>query len=575
MASTDTVKLADYLLTRLLQLGVQSIFGVPGDYNLRLLDFVVPAGLHWVGNCNELNAAYAADGYARINGLSALITTFGVGELSAANGIAGAYAERSPVIHIVGTPPRPLQDNRALMHHTFADGEYKRFAAMSKHITIAQTELRDATTAPEKIDWILQQALIHSRPVYLEFPDDMPHVLVSSERLKAPIKASVPPSPACESEVINRILERIYSAKQPAILVDGESKALGIVDQLDTLVQSTKFPTWTSVWGKGLVNESYPNVYGLYAASFGDKPAQEYFEACDMVLTFGPHYSDTNSYFEMAVPMPAAAITFRDSTIQVGSDIYRDISPFNVLSAILTKLDSARISTAQGPPKQVVTLDDIKSTDLVAQKNFFRLVNPLFREGDIILAETGTAAYGGRHFKLPPKSRLFTAVTWLSIGFMLPATLGTALAKRELNKPSGTRNQAILIIGDGSLQMTAQEISVMIKEKLDILIIIINNEGYTIERVIHGRKQAYNDVPSWRNTKALDYFGADEEAVKENTFTARTVGELQEVLKNERVKDGKGVRIVEVFMEREDVQEGPLLWVLNKQLAEEEAAKSA
>ncbi|KAJ5793091.1 Thiamine pyrophosphate enzyme C-terminal TPP-binding [Penicillium pulvis] len=559
MASTDTVKLADYLLTRLLQLGAQSIFGVPGDYNLRLLDFVVPAGLHWVGNCNELNAAYAADGYARINGLSALITTFGVGELSAANGIAGAYAERSPVIHIVGTPPRPLQDNRALMHHTFADGEYKRFAAMSKHITIAQTELRDATTAPERIDWILQQALIHSRPVYLEFPDDMPHVLVSSERLQTPIKASVPPSPACESEVINRILERIYSAKQPAILVDGESKALGVVDQLDNLIQTTNFPTWTSVWGKGLVNESYSNVYGLYAASFGDKPAQEYFESCDMVLTFGPHYSDTNSYFEMAVPMPAAAITFRDSTIQVGSDIYRDISPFRVLSAILTKLDSARISAAQGPPKQVVTLDDIKSTDLVAQKNFFRLVNPLFREGDIILAETGTAAYGGRHFKLP-RSR---ASSLPLHGYQLVSCSPLPWAQRSQSENSTSR------------LMTAQEISVMIKEKLDILIIIINNEGYTIERVIHGRKQAYNDVPSWRNTKALDYFGADEEAVKENTFTARTVGELQDVLKNERVKDGKGVRIVEVFMEREDVQEGPLLWVLNKQLAEEEAAKSA
>ncbi|KAJ5924696.1 Pyruvate decarboxylase [Penicillium verhagenii] len=575
MTSPDTVKLADYLLTRLSQLGVQSIFGVPGDYNLRLLDYVVPAGLHWVGNCNELNAAYAADGYARINGLSALITTFGVGELSASNGIAGAYAERSPVVHIVGTPPRPLQDSRALMHHTFADGEYKRFAAMSKHITIAQTELQDAATAPDRIDWVLQQALIHSRPVYLEFPDDMPHVLVSAANLKTPIKVPDVPSPACESEVISRILERIYSAKQPVIFVDGESKALGIVEQLETLITSTNFPTWTTVWGKGLVNESHPSVYGLYAASFGDKPAQEYFESADLILTFGPHYSDTNSYFEMTIPKPAAAITFRDSTIQIGSDIYRDISSFKVLSAILSKLDTSRTTTAQGPPKQVTTLDDIKSTDLVAQKNFFRLVNPLFREGDIILTETGTAAYGGRSFKLPPKSRLFGAVTWLSIGFMLPATLGTALAKRELNAASGARNQAILIIGDGSLQMTAQEISVMIKEKLDILIIIINNEGYTIERVIHGRKQAYNDVPFWRHTKALQYFGADEEAVNENTFEARTVGELQEVLKNERVKDGKGVRIVEVFMEREDVQEGPLLWVLQKQLAEEEAAAKA
>jgi pyruvate decarboxylase len=151
---------------------------------------------------------------------------------------------------------------------------------------------------------------------------------------------------------------------------------------------------------------------------------------------------------------------------------------------------------------------------------------------------------------------------------MLPATLGAALAKRELNKPTNTKNQTVLIIGDGSLQMTAQEISVMIKEKLDILIFIVNNEGYTIERVIHGRKQAYNDVPFWRHTQALNYFGADEEHVKNSTFQAWTCGELKEVLKNEQVHSGSGVRIVEVFMEREDV-EGPLLWVLNKQIAEE------
>ncbi|KAJ5634220.1 Thiamine pyrophosphate enzyme C-terminal TPP-binding [Penicillium herquei] len=571
---SDSIKLADYLFTRLQQLGVDSIFGVPGDYNLRLLDYVVPAGLHWVGNCNELNAAYAADGYARMNGASALITTFGVGELSAANGIAGAYAERSPVIHIVGTPPRVQQDTRALMHHTFADGEYKRFAAMAKHITVAQTEIQDAATAPERIDWILQQALIHSRPVYLELPDDMPQVLVSSENLKTPIKVPQAPSPTYESDVIARILDRIYAAKQPVILVDGESQALGILDHLDTLITSTKWPTWTSVWGKGLVNESHPNVYGLYASAFGDQPAKEYFDSADLVLTFGPQYSDTNSYFSTAIPKPAAAITFKDTTIQMESDIYRDISPSRVLTQILSKLDSTRVVQAEGPPKVLVTTDDINPTDLVAQNNFFRLVNPIFKEGDIVLAETGTAAYGGRKFKLPPKTRLFTAVTWLSIGFMLPATLGTALAQRDQKKRSGSgrKNQAVLIIGDGSLQMTAQEISVMIKEKLDILIIIINNEGYTIERVIHGRKQAYNDVPFWRHTQALTYFGAGEEDVKRNTFTAKTVGEFQAILDDEKVRDGKGVRIVEVFMEREDVQEGPLLWVLNKQLDEEKAA---
>lgn len=564
----DQIKLADYLFTRLRQLGVNSIFGVPGDYNLRLLDFVVPAGLDWVGNCNELNAAYASDGYSRINGLAALITTFGVGELSAANGIAGAYSERSPVVHIVGTPPRPTQDNRLLVHHTFSDGEFGRFSAMAKHITAAQTALSDALTAPDRIDWILQQALIHSRPVYLELPDDMPDVLVSTANLTSPIQLPTVPSPDYEPKVLARIMERIYRAERPLILVDGESKAMGILDKLDTLIKSTNWPTWTTCFGKSLVNETYPNVYGLYAAGFGDEPAKEYFESADLVLTFGPHYSDTNTYFYTTIPKPAAAITFKDDTIQIETDIYRDISSTNVLSQILQTLDTARLIKPTGPTKQpVATTSDINATDILAQNNFYRMINPLINEGDIILTETGTASYGGRTFKLPPGARLFGAVTWLSIGFMLPATLGAAQAKREQNQASGGNNQTILIIGDGSLQMTAQEISVMIKQKLNILIFIVNNEGYTIERVIHGRNQAYNDVPFWRHTQALNYFGADEEHVK-NTFTARTCGELEEVLKEESISNGKGVRIVEVFMEREDV-EGPLLYLLNKQKAEE------
>lgn len=329
------IKLADYLFTRLRQLGVDSMFGVPGDYNLRLLDFVTPAGLHWVGNCNELNAAYAADGYGRIKGLAALITTYGVGELSALNGIAGAYAENTPVVHIVGTPPRPLQDARTFMHHTFSDGDYRRFANMSIHITAAQTRLTDAATAPERIDYILQQALIHSRPVYLELPDDMPDVMVSAANLNSKIRIPEPPSSAQVPQVLDRIKERVYSAKRPFILVDGESTGLGIVELLDALIKKTGWPTWTTVYGKGLVNEQLPNVYGLYGGAFGDKPAQAYFDEADLVLTFGPHYSDTNSYVFTTIPKPAVAITFSGTTVKIEDDTYYDMSARKILSILL------------------------------------------------------------------------------------------------------------------------------------------------------------------------------------------------------------------------------------------------
>lgn len=131
-----------YLLDRLSELGIEHIFGVPGDYNLAFLDDVVAhEKLEWVGNCNELNAAYLADGYARIKGIAALITTFGVGELSAINGVAGSYAENVPVIKITGTPPTTVMENGALVHHTLGDGKFDHFSNMYREITVAQTNL--------------------------------------------------------------------------------------------------------------------------------------------------------------------------------------------------------------------------------------------------------------------------------------------------------------------------------------------------------------------------------------------------------------------------------------------------
>ncbi|KAH8799750.1 thiamine diphosphate-binding protein [Xylogone sp. PMI_703] len=566
--SKKTLKVAEYLFTRLHQLGIRSLFGVPGDYNLRLLDYVVPSGLHWVGNCNELNAAYSADGYARVQRLGALVTTFGVGELSALNGIAGAYAEKAPVIHIVGTPSREIQDTRRFMHHAFDDGDYRRFAAMSTHITVAQANLVDPRTIPEQIDWILQQALLHSRPVYLAVPDDIVDVQVSASNLESNISIPSFPASSQDSQILSQVLHRIYSAKQPLLFVDGETRALGVIDEVNTLVEKTSWPTWTSVFGKGLINEQLPNVYGFYGGAFGDKESKSYFESADLIISIGPHYSDTNSLSFSAIPNPSKTVTISSNLIRIGDATYRDTSK-GFLSQLLQNLDYARVPKITGPEKPAINQSQEAKTNpdkLITQDGFYRTVNPLFREGDIILTETGTAAHGGRGFSLPPNTRFFTAVTWLSIGYMLPATLGAALAQRE---KAGAKSRAILFIGDGSLQMTVQEISTMIKEDLNIIIFIINNEGYTIERVIHGRKQVYNDVAAWNHTHALRLFGADEEHAQKNMFTARTWAELQNVIDSKPIQEGNGVRIVEVFMGREDAQ-GVLLWLLKNQIAGEE-----
>lgn len=207
---------------------------------------------------NLFNTGYAADAYSRVKGLGALITTFGVGELSAVNAIAGAYAELAPVVHIVGTPTRKSQAERAKVHHTFNDGDFQRFALMHSHVTVAQASLTDPRTCPELIDSAIQQCLLHSRPVYIQLPADMVSVQVRANRLKSNIEvpASVPSND--EAAALTAIRDHIHAAKRPMILVDGESRAYGILGDLRKLIELSQWPTFVTVFGKSCVDEVSP-----------------------------------------------------------------------------------------------------------------------------------------------------------------------------------------------------------------------------------------------------------------------------------------------------------------------------
>lgn len=566
----SNISLAEYLFTRLHQLGIGSIHGVPGDFNLTLLDYVEPSGLKWVGNTNELNAGYAADGYARIKGIGAIVTTFGVGELSAINAIAGAYAERAAVVHIVGTPGRAIQDSRLLVHHTFNDGNYRRFSQMQAHVTVAQTSLRDPRTSPEQIDEVLKQCLLHSRPIYIEFPVDLVGAPVSTERLSAKIRIPDIEPTLAHNELLNQVLERIYSAKSPAILVDGESRALGILEEVQTLVKRIHWPTWTTSFAKSLVDETLPNVHGIYRGRFDDPAVRNFMEESDLILCFGPHFSSTNSYGFTSIPKRDSTISFTDTEIHIGDQIIRDIPAKLAVSQLLHKLDLSKVRPYDVYPKlprdYVVPFSNVCGSDLITQDKFWRVLANFIRAGDIILGETGTAGYGCRDMPLPPHTRLFTPVTWLSIGYMLPAAQGAALAQQELVSSSNYHGiddgRTILLIGDGSFQMTAQELATIIRHRLNVVVFLINNDGYTIERCIHGLREGYNDVSSWRYLQAPSFFGAGNDAY---TGSARTWGDLERVLSNENLNHSKELRMVEVFMDREDAPKGPLLEYLAKE----------
>lgn len=579
-----SISLAEYLFTRLRQLGVGAVHGVPGDFNLDLLDYVKPSGLVWVGNANELNAAYAADGYARIKGIGALVTTFGVGELSAINAIAGSYAEFAPVVHIVGTPPRASQDARLLIHHTFADGEYGRFAQMSSHVTVAQTSLWDPATSAQQIDTVLQECILHSRPVYIQVPVDLVSASLPSDRLERPISISVdePAAEPARDAALARIIDRIHTAKKAVIIVDGECRPLRIVDKVQTIIDATKWPTWTTPFGKGLFDETRPNFHGVYRGKYDQDIVRETINQADLVLFFGPHLSSTNSYGYTAIPSSQNTIFIKKNQVDVGSETFRDVPATFITSRLPQCIDLGKITQNESYPQLPrdwrEPIGDLASNHgPICQNKLWRTLANILRPGDIVLGETGTAGYGLQEMPLPPHTRIFMPVTWLSIGFMLPAAQGAAMAQRELIesfkyydiKPGGA--QTILLIGDGSFQMTAQEMATIIRYDLDVLVFLINNDGYTIERCIHGRTQEYNDVSTWRYLEGPRFFGAGDDTY---TAAARTWAELAELLKHDKLKASRGLRMAEIFLDREDAPKGPLLHYMETQRRKEAASKS-
>ncbi|CEJ81174.1 Putative Pyruvate decarboxylase [[Torrubiella] hemipterigena] len=558
-----TVKLATYLYQRLRQLGVDSLHGVPGDFNLTLLDYVEPAGLRWVGSANELNAAYAADGYSRVKGVGALVTTFGVGELSAINAIAGAFSERAAVVHIVGIPARPLQDGQVLVHHTLKDGNFTRFSQAHALFTVAQARLWDPRTSAEQIDECLRQCLHHSRPVYIEVPVDLVSAPLDASRLEQPLQR-IPSEPVGNCDrVVASVLEKIHSAKQPLILFDGESRGMGIVEEVQALTKTTGWPTWATCFSKGLLDETASNFHGIYKGKWDEESIKTFFSEADLILCFGPHFSTTNSYGGTAIPNASTTISLSYTEANVCGELFRDVPGKFLATKLVQGIDASKIKKYEPYPElprdYLIPYADVVSDEPLTHDRLWQTVGNFLRPGDILMGETGTCANGVRVTPLPLHTRLFTAVTWLSIGYMLPAAQGAALAQQELmdsNKYHGIKDaRTVLFIGDGSFQMTAQELATIIRHNVNVVVVLVNNDGYTIERCIHGRSQRYNDVTPWRYLKAPEFFGAPEDHY---TATIRTWRDLEKVFTDEKLVNGTGLRMVELFLDRDDAPQGPI-----------------
>ncbi|KAJ5615130.1 hypothetical protein N7537_000244 [Penicillium hordei] len=591
--------LAEYLFRRIHELGIRSIFGVPGDYNLKSLDYITPCGLNWVGNVNELNGGYAADGYARIKGIGAIMTTLGVGELSAINAIAGACAELVPVIHIVGYPSTIIQKKRLPMHHTLADGDFRRFARMSNEISSAVVVLEDKSDATRLIDETIIECCRSSKPVYIGFPADLVQVEVDPSPLEYPLGLEGPsPNPTADKDYgVDLILGRIRAAQNPIIIVESLAGKPHGLNTTRLFVESSGLPCFTTPMAKGIIDETLINFRGLYVGKISEPTVFEQVLSSDLILVLGPRPTDfSTAGFKTDLPH-IETIKFEPHRIQMQYQGTLGLDMKGVLerlSYVFEKEQSGSVSTnstASTPPRKLDGTPDIhgnispssnspkesvnghefidfegnildKSRPLTQEWIWPRLASWL-EEDDIISADIGTAAFGTIWTRYPRGAIPLTQFVWSSIGYAVGAAVGAALAAREDEKQSqGARcRRTICLTGDGSFQLTAQEVSTMVRRKLGIIIFIICNDGYTVERMIHGMEAEYNDIQPWDFKLLPAVFRAAPNTAR--TYAVRTRAELNMLLDYPSFgpavhydeKNPPPLRIVELYMDKYDAPE--------------------
>jgi indolepyruvate decarboxylase len=504
-----TMTVIQHVLARLKDIGITDVFGVSGDYSFPVNDAICndPA-MRWIGCCNEQNAAYAADGYARIKGVGALCTTFGVGELSALNGIAGAYAEHLPLFHLVGTPNLATQSARAVMHHTLGDGEYDLFRRMTEPVVCAQ-----AVMTPRNVAWeterLIAEARYHRRPVYMAFPTDAANqpVLDAAAPLPAP-RGDATSLEAAANAIVEALSHARSACVLPGILVARTCQRAA----MNTVIEASNLPFATVFMAKSVLDEQHPNYVGIYDGALMNPEIRDFVEGCDQVLVVGSMMSGFSTGAFTARLDPTRAITIRHHRTEVGGRTYPNVEIGELLATLarrLPKRDWPRIRPRSAEPVVGTGRDPITAEALYPRWGNF------LRANDILIAETGTVSMGLGFARLPRGATFHNQTLWGAIGWATPAALGAAIAAPE--------RRVVLVTGDGAHQFTAQEISQFDRFGPRPIIFVLNNDGYLIERLLcKDPAIAYNDIARWRYAELPHALGCN------GWFTARatTCGEL-------------------------------------------------
>jgi indolepyruvate decarboxylase len=532
---SEQLTVADYIVRRLAREGITDCFGVPGDFAFKLCDALARSeAVRWIGCSNELDAAYAADGYARVRGCSMLMTTYNVGELSALNGVMGAKAERSCVFHVVGMPTMRSQRVRQIIHHTLGDGEFQNFANIS-----AQAACVSAVITPDncvrEMERVIATARAESRPAY---------ILVASDYAITPFAATdlAPyPKPASGPDLataVAAITERIEAARSLAVLPAYTVSRFKLQRSLRALIETLGCPFAAMAMDKGVLSEAHPQFVGTYSGAASSPAVREAVEGADLVIDAGGvSFNDINtSAYSSRIP-PERLVTIGIDHVRIRDRIYNPVRMGDVFE-LLTK--SLRKNFGYlAPRRETPAKPGGKPNDPITAAAMYPRYRDFLKPFDQIVLESGSSTSGIVPLPLPDGAEVHCQPLWGSIGWATGATLGIALADRS--------RRTVLFTGEGSHQLTANDVGTMGRNGLKPVIFVLNNEGYMVERALEANPDwVYNDLAPW------NYHALPAALGCRGWFTAKvtTLGELDAALA--RASTGESACYIEVVGGRMD-----------------------
>ena len=532
--------ITDFLLARLKAIGIDHLFGIPGDYILPFFEALDGSDIKHIAPCNELNGGYAADGYARLRGAGAIAVTYGVGAFSLINAVAEAYAERVPLVVISGGPPRQDYRDQAIKHHILPD-RYAASLQIFEQVTVGSLLLEDPQRATEQIDDLLRLCLRERRPVYLEFPLDLQRQPCS----EAPEWASsvATGDPAATAAALDMLTARLTDSRRCVLLVGHEVQSFGLQDEVRTLVDRTGVAIASVFSGRADFIEDHPRCVGMYHGMGSTEAVRSFVEDADTVIWFGAVASDFNKGGSTANLTPDQEIRVFNDCVNASEGVFAPVRLHDIVTGLLARIPTDHWAEVDIPTQGFAYLPDADFQFVpeapISSDRFFRRIAGFLRSDDVILGDAGPMI-SMSHTQLPAGAKFVTSGYWASIGAGFGMTLGACFGA-EPDK------RILAFEGDGSFQMTAQELSTMVRFGKTPIIFLINNKGYTAERLIHDG--AFNDIQDWQYWRLPEIFGGVVGC------EVRTEADLEDALQRAEDFVGPGPLMIEIHLNPLDVSE--------------------